>query len=99
MRIAYLPEAKQELSEALDYILLNYVADAGGWFLDDVAEAERLIIMFPRSGAIVTGKARRFILKRFPYQLIYRVEGDGIRIYAVAHHKRKPRYWRKRLGQ
>ena len=41
---------------------------------------------------------RRLLVKRFPYQLIYRVEGDEIVIYAVAHQKRRPGYWRKRIG-
>jgi hypothetical protein len=33
----------------------------------------------------------------FPYRLIYRVEGEEIRIYAVAHVRRKPGYWRRRI--
>jgi toxin ParE1/3/4 len=38
------------------------------------------------------------LIKRFPYQLIYRVEADTITVYAVAHLKRKPGYWRDRLA-
>ena len=37
------------------------------------------------------------MLRTFPYQLIDRVEGDLIRIYAVAYLKRRSGYWRKRL--
>ena len=40
---------------------------------------------------------RRLLVKRFPYQLIYRVEGDEIVIYAVAHQARRPGYCWKRL--
>jgi plasmid stabilization system protein ParE len=37
---------------------------------------------------------RRFVLPRFPYSLIYRHLGaDEVRILAVAHQKRRPRYW------
>ena len=48
-------------------------------------------------GSPVEGAARRIILKTFPYQLVYRVEGDEVRIYAVAHLKRRPGYWTTRL--
>ncbi len=27
------------------------------------------------------------------YAVIYRVEQESIKIYAVSHHKRKPGYW------
>jgi len=35
-------------------------------------------------------------LTRFPYSLIYTESGDEIRILAVAHHSRRPGYWRGR---
>jgi hypothetical protein len=54
-------------------------------------------LQFPRVGSPVEGEARRIILKTFPYQLVYRAEGDEIRVYAVAHLKRKPNYWTGRL--
>ncbi len=40
---------------------------------------------------------RTWALKRFPYTLVYRVEGDLITVIAVAHQSREPRYWVDRL--
>ncbi|HEU5117206.1 MAG TPA: type II toxin-antitoxin system RelE/ParE family toxin [Isosphaeraceae bacterium] len=37
-----------------------------------------------------------FLLDRFPYQIIYRVETDRIFVVAVAHTRRRQGYWRKR---
>ena len=37
-----------------------------------------------------------FRLRRFPFSLIYTVMGDQLRILAVAHHSRRPGYWRNR---
>lgn len=34
----------------------------------------------------------------FPYRVVYFVEGDLLRIVAVAHAKRRPGYWRDRVG-
>lgn len=40
---------------------------------------------------------RRKVLSRFPYSIFYLVEDDAVVIVAVAHHKRRPGYWKQRL--
>jgi hypothetical protein len=35
-------------------------------------------------------------MRRYPYQVVYRIEGDKIVVIATAHAKRKPRYWKDR---
>jgi toxin ParE1/3/4 len=42
---------------------------------------------------ILKGRFRRYLLQRFPYGIIYAVEGKVIYIAAVMHLKRKPGYW------
>ena len=44
----------------------------------------------------VDARHRTHLLKRFPYQIIYRVVGENIVIVAVAHAKRRPGYWKGR---
>ncbi len=39
---------------------------------------------------------RRYLLKRFPYLVIYRKLDGKLQVIAVAHGKRKPGYWRHR---
>ena len=36
-------------------------------------------------------------VKRFPYRVVYVVVADAIDVIAVAHAKRRPRYWLRRL--
>jgi hypothetical protein len=36
-------------------------------------------------------------VKRFPYRVVYMVVGADIDVIAVAHAKRRPAYWRRRL--
>lgn len=39
---------------------------------------------------------RKINLRRFPYKVIFRIEKENIIVVALAHHKRKPDYWKKR---
>jgi toxin ParE1/3/4 len=53
---------------------------------------------FPESGAPSQYGGTRFkIVKKFPYSVHYLEFEDRIGIAAVAHHSRRPGYWRKRL--
>lgn len=40
---------------------------------------------------------KRHILKRFPYDVIVAVKPDETIVIAIAHHARKPDYWRDRV--
>jgi len=39
---------------------------------------------------------RRYLLRRFPYSVVYRAKPEGILIVAIAHGSRKPGYWKDR---
>jgi plasmid stabilization system protein ParE len=41
-------------------------------------------------------EARRAVLRRFPYLIVFREGTEGIEIVAVAHGRRRPGYWRDR---
>ena len=51
------------------------------------------IIEAPRRWPLFASDTRRCILRRFPYNVIYRVDADSIHILAIAHHNRRPVYW------
>ena len=93
MRVIFHPLAVQELIDAAVY----YEEENQGLGLEYLSEVERaanLLIRYPNSGSVIRGFVRRLILPRFPYSFLYRVvDEELIRILAVAHHKRKPRYW------
>lgn len=40
---------------------------------------------------------RIFRMKRFPFYLFYHSSDSVITLYAVAHHARRPGYWRDRV--
>jgi toxin ParE1/3/4 len=40
--------------------------------------------------------AKRVVLRRFPYSIVVRETDDEYLVVAVAHHHRRPGYWRDR---
>jgi len=52
-----------------------------------------VILANPKVGAIFRGTRRRYLLRRFPYSIIYQVSTDELRVIAVAHQRRRPGYW------
>ena len=38
------------------------------------------------------------VLRRFPLVIVFRKTAAGVEIIAVAHGRRRPGYWRERLG-
>ena len=65
-------------------------------FVAAVEEAAARAAAFPHAGSPSRSNTRRVILKDFPFSLIYRPEREGIVVFALAHHKRRPFYWRAR---
>src|SRR5580658_2600152 len=79
-----------------------YAAQAPGLerrSIDEMQTARRRIAQRPHAWRPLGDGVRRFRLERFPYGLIYVVEGEEIVVLAVAHLHRKPNYWRSRLSR
>jgi plasmid stabilization system protein ParE len=56
----------------------------------------RLIAERPLAGSDIGNGERKFTVDRFRYNVIYRIEEKTVFVLAIAHHRRKPNYWRKR---
>jgi hypothetical protein len=47
---------------------------------------------------IVESEARRVLLRRFPYAVIYEIHGHDVVILACLHFSRNPEEWERRLS-
>jgi len=65
--------------------------------IDEVERAIQQILIYPHSCQLVNRTVRRKVLRRFPYDLMYSVKPDVIRILALASQRRQPFYWRGRV--
>ena len=66
-------------------------------FVAAVEEATARALAFPQAGSPSASNTHRVFVRGFPFALVYRSEGDDIVVFAVAHHKRRPFYWRRRV--
>ena len=65
-----------------------------------IAELDRAVLAIsehPLQFATYLHGTRRFLLKRYPYAVVYRDSPILIQVIAVAHAKRRPGYWKSRV--
>jgi toxin ParE1/3/4 len=95
-QVELIPEALLEMDDAFDWYLERSVQAAEA-FVAEITSAFTLIAGSPTIWPTFEAGTRRYLLRKFPYSIIYRESEEGIEVIAVAHYKRRPRYWRKRL--
>jgi ParE toxin of type II toxin-antitoxin system, parDE len=98
VRVRLIPIARREMLKAAR----RYKRKRDGLddrFLDAVREAIIAIRDWPDAHPPTRmAPYRRKILNDFPFSLIYRVDADVAAIVAVAHMKRRPQYWKRRVA-
>jgi len=89
------PDAIREAEESRDWYALRSTL-AAARFLAELDNALAEVATNPDRWPVREGGTRRYIFSRFPFALVYRVDGDHIEIIAVQHGRRRPGYWRDR---
>jgi toxin ParE1/3/4 len=95
-RVRFDLAARLELNEAADFYDLEGPG-LGSVFLDAVERTLGQLREFPESAPIALGPARRRLVSGFPYAIVFSILDDAILVLAVAHHKRRPFYWKDRV--
>ncbi|MCG8417971.1 MAG: type II toxin-antitoxin system RelE/ParE family toxin [Proteobacteria bacterium] len=89
-RVTFHKLAKRELVEAIRFY---GESGRGNALLQHVRGTILRLRRFPKSAPCIRGPIRRAVLTKFPYNLLYSIEGDYIHILAIAHQRRDPMYW------
>ena len=99
-RVKILEEAAEEAVEAVAWyeqehpglgIEFDHAVNAALDLLED--EVIPLTNLPGIAGAI---GVKRLVLRRFPFDIVVRESADEIIVIAIAHHSRRPGYWRNR---
>ncbi|QKE41725.1 MAG: type II toxin-antitoxin system RelE/ParE family toxin [Ferrovum myxofaciens] len=96
MKLVVTPPALAEPHDAAAFYTLKANVEFGLAFVAEFEGTANLVLDSPQLGAVFHGTRRRYILRRFPYSIIYQVTAEELRILAVAHHRRRPGYWAQR---
>ncbi len=92
----FYPQAWQEVEEAEAWYRQRN-PEAGVRFLSALHDALENLSRWPQRWPIYRFGTRRIVLYRFPFSIVYRDEPKLVSVIAVAHHKRRPGYWKDRL--
>ena len=94
-RVEFHPEAVTEARGAFEWYQ-DRSDSAAQAFLAELDAAVAQIIESPERWPAFLKGTRRYLFRRFPFFLVYRVASDVVQVVAVAHARRRPGYWRSR---
>ncbi|SRR5258706_8199172 len=95
MNYTFHPEAENEFFEAINYFE-EHDEGLGKTFSREIFVTIRKITFFPFAWTPISKNARRVLVNRFPYGIIYQVNDEEILIVAIMHLSREPNYWKDR---
>ena len=96
MNILFATGALEEAQEAKAYYE-SEVDGLGKAFIAVIHSSIQEIKSYPCRSRLFHANYRRFLIERFPFGIIYRIEEDTIFVVAIAHLKRRPFYWKERM--
>jgi len=95
VKFVFHPEAEAEFFGAVEY----YEAAEAGLGYDFSLEVLRTIqniVDYPLAWPVLVDDVRRCLTNRFPFGVIYDINGDQVHVLSVMHLRREPDYWKNR---
>lgn len=96
LAVEYLEEAVIEAAAANAWYAERSARAAAG-FEAELDAAEMAIRELPNAWPPYDHGTRRYLMRRYPFGVVYRIERARILIVAIAHGNRRPGYWRERI--
>ena len=92
--VEFLAGARADFDSAFDWYSARGESAAKRSVEEVQAPLDR-IALDPGRFAHLDDVFRQARMKRFPYRIIFQHEGNRITALAIAHHSRRPEYWRR----
>lgn len=95
-RLTIRPEAEFDIQDAFEY----YEAQSSGLGSEFVRAIDACLSSIgrnPQAYPLVYKQARRALMRRFPYGILYVIDQDVIVVLACFHGRRNPKTWQDRL--
>lgn len=88
-------QAEAEYEAVLGWYQARSLRAAAG-FEAAIERAVEFLETFPEACPLCDDRHRYCALRRYPYGLVYRVDGDQVRVVAVPHNRQLPGFWKGR---
>ena len=96
MRVSFNPDALAEAEAAARWYRDNGGSAPAQAFAQELRRVVSLADLQPGIGSPGPRGTSRLYFKRFPYALVFRIQGETLRVIAIAHQSRRPEYWARR---
>ena len=90
MNFSFHHQAVGDVADAQDYYLQYAGAQVAARFTSEIDRVIQLLLSNPGFGTPISRQRRIYPLKGFPFSLVYRVEGEQLRILIVRHQRQRP---------
>lgn len=97
LELRFHPEAVAEAQAAREWYEARSDT-AGRKFAVELRAALERVQAWPERWPKYLRGTRRYLLHRFPYLVVYELADDAVHVVAIAHGRRRPGYWKSRLG-
>ena len=94
--ITFHPDIEYEVRASYEWYQ-KQAEGLGDDLLTELEMAYQAIIEFPDTWPKFQKGCRRFLLRKFPFSVIYQIDNKTVYILAVMHNSRKPGYWTERI--
>lgn len=96
MHIKFHPKAAEEIVAACNWYDQR-MTGLGENLSQEIDRSLNVVKRAPQTWPVFGESSRRFLLRRFPFALIYQERENEILILCLMHLRRKPFYWKKRV--
>jgi len=96
LELIFHPDTADEIKHAYDWYQ-RQMEGLGEDFIEELESACQAIVQLPETWPKYTRHCRRFLLRKFPFSVVYTANDDSVFVLAVMHNSRRPGYWKKRL--
>ena len=94
-----------DASAEAEAAVLRYEAERAGLGADFTMQLQKafadlregILPGMPWRGSLAARGVKYTLLKRFPFKVVFVAREDAVVVLAIAHHSRKPSYWRDRF--
>ena len=90
------PEAAQDLADAATFYRQNGSARVASRFLEEFDRVANLLAENPGFGTPFDLPRRTYPMRIYPYSVVYKPTGEGIRVLAIRHQRRLPNHGQDR---